>query len=106
MSDLRFYANSSYAFCDKCHQTVVPTTLDSEDGFVVVCPRCAESVSEPVDADLPEKCLFKHCSKAPTAFCVECGNATCSFHINRGDICDDCHHPGGYSTGWNSSYGM
>lgn len=105
MSQLKCYSGSSYAFCPTCKQTVVPTTLEAEQGFTVVCPLCAERVSESVDADLPDECSFKDCHRVPTVFCSQCGDAACGFHLNKGDLCDDCHQPGGYGA-WNGNYGV
>lgn len=97
---VKFYTGASMGYCEECHQTVKPTTLEAEEGFAIVCPICAAAVSEQATADLPEECTFQGCVRKPDAFCVECGDAMCTFHSNRGDVCDACMPVGSYSTNW------
>jgi hypothetical protein len=100
MSKVRFYNGASMGYCEDCHQTVKPTSLEAEEGWTIVCPVCAARVSENATADLPGECSFTSCMGEPVAFCRQCGDATCGFHNNSGDICDVCRPVSSFTADW------
>jgi hypothetical protein len=97
------YPNSAYGFCEDCHMTVIPATLEYEGGLhFTVCPNCAGKEFEDAESIIPDRCTFGGCHRVAVGVCPSCEDAMCSFH-DRGGWCDVCAPMQSYTRGWTAS---
>lgn len=103
---MKMYEGSAYGFCEICRKTDVPSTLERDGGFDIVCPTCMEQECDAAESILPDACSFRGCTRAAITLCGKCEDAICTFHENKDGLCDVCSPlmRSNYNQGWPGAY--